>query len=189
MQCDPDIADRINSYALVSYIPGRLGDFITELREDLVSGCVAQSHVTILPPRPLHADPTIAAEHVRAGLAPFTAFELDMPRIRVFEQTAVVFCEIGKGRQELVDLHEAMNTGPLYYDEPFEYHPHVTLAQGISSEILPQMYELAVARWKESAPPSLVTIEIVTFVQNTAGNIWIDLEECELRGLAAVPVR
>ena len=29
MFCDPDISDRINSYALVSYIPGRLGDFIT----------------------------------------------------------------------------------------------------------------------------------------------------------------
>ena len=28
----------------------------------------------------------------------------------------------------------------------------------------------------------------VTFVQNSVENIWIDLEECELRGLAALPV-
>ena len=33
MFCDPDMSDRINSYALVSYIPGRLGDFITSLRQ------------------------------------------------------------------------------------------------------------------------------------------------------------
>jgi 2'-5' RNA ligase len=112
-----------------------------------------------------------------------------MPRIRVFEQTAVVFCEIGKGREELFDLHEAMNRGALYFDEPFDYHPHVTLAQGITQEMLPEVYERAVARWKESAPPSQVTIETVTFVQNTAGNVWMDLEECELRGFATVPVR
>ena len=119
MLCDPDDTDLINSYALVSYIPGRLGDFITRLREDLVTGCVARSHVTILPPRPLHVDPSIAVEQVRSKLAPFNAFELDMPRIRMFEQTAVVFCEIGKGREELFDLHEAMNIGALHYDEPF----------------------------------------------------------------------
>jgi 2'-5' RNA ligase len=189
MSCDPDETDRINSYALVSYIPGRLGDFITRLREDLVAGCVAQSHVTILPPRPLHADTSVAAEQIRAGLAPFNAFELDMPRIRVFEQTAVIFCEIGKGREELFDLHEAMNTGVLYFEEPFEYHPHVTLAQGITRDMLPELYEKALSEWKNSAPSTLVTIETVTFVQNTAANIWIDLEECELRGLAAIPVR
>ena len=46
-------SDRINSFSLVSYIPGPLGEFITNLRQDLVSGCVAQSHVTVLPPRPI----------------------------------------------------------------------------------------------------------------------------------------
>jgi hypothetical protein len=34
-----------------------------------------------------------------------------------------------------------------------------------------------------------VLIENVTFVQNTANNVWIDLDECELRGLATLPVR
>jgi 2'-5' RNA ligase len=189
MECDPAFTDPINSYALVSYIPGRLGDFITELRRDLVADCVAQSHVTILPPRPLQIHSQVAAEEVRAGLAPFAAFELDMPRIRVFDQTSVVFCEIGRGREELFELHEAMNRGGLYFDEPFDYHPHVTLAQGFPPEQLPGILEFARRRWKESAVSNLVTIETVTFVQNTVQNIWIDLEECELRGMATVPVR
>ena len=68
MFCDPDMSDRINSYALVSYIPGRLGDFITKLRQDLIAGCVAQSHVSILPPRPLQVDPQVAADEIRAGI-------------------------------------------------------------------------------------------------------------------------
>jgi 2'-5' RNA ligase len=189
MLCDPDTADRINSYALVSYIPGRLGDFITKLRQDLVAGCVAQSHVSILPPRPLQVHPQVAADEIRAGIAGFSSFELDLPRIRVFEQTSVVFCEIGRGRDELLEMHEAMNKGGLAFREPFEYHPHITLAQGVSPDELPEVYERAVKTWKRSAPPARVIIESVTFVQNTADNIWIDLEDCELRGLAALPIR
>jgi hypothetical protein len=187
MQCDP-ASDRINSYALVSYIPGRLGDFITQLRQDLVESCVARSHVSILPPRPLNTSPEIAADQIRASLMPFAPFELDMPRIGVFEQTSVIFCEVGAGREELIELHHVMNTGALAYDEPFEYHPHITLAQGFDPLNLREMYELAYRRWHEASPPSRVLIESVTFVQNTANNVWIDLDECELRGLAALPV-
>lgn len=188
MECDPT-SDPINSFALVSYIPGRLGDFITKLRQDLVATCVARSHVSILPPRPLSVHPEQVAEQIRATLVPFPPFDLDMPRIRVFEQTSVIFCEIGRGRTELIELHDAMNTGGLAYDEPFKYHPHVTLAQGIDRDGLPEIYEMALRRWNESAPSSHVWIENVTFVQNTAGNVWIDLDECELRGLAALPRR
>jgi 2'-5' RNA ligase len=188
MHCGPGV-DRINSYALVSYIPGRLGDFITQLRQDLVASCVARSHVSILPPRPLSVDPEIVSDQIRASLVPFSPFELDMPRIRVFEQTSVIFCEVGTGRDELIELHDAMNTNGLAYDEPFEYHPHVTLAQGFDPKDLPAIYEMAVSRWRESAPSSRALIETVTFVQNTAQNVWIDLHECELRGLATLPVR
>ena len=187
MGCDPS-SDPINSYALVSYIPGRLGDFITNLRQDLVAACVARSHVSILPPRPLQGPPDVAAEQIRNLLLPFAPFEIDMPKIGVFEQTAVIFCEIGSGRDQLVELHEVMNAGALTYEEPFEYHPHVTLAQGFDPELLPGLYEMAYRRWEESAPSSRVLIENVTFVQNTANNVWIDLDECELRGLAALPV-
>lgn len=186
--CDPVPSDPINSYGLVSYIPGRLGDFITRLRQDLVTGCVAQSHVSILPPRPLRVPTANAADELQAGLAPFSSFTLDFPRIRVFEQTAVVFCDIGQGRDMLLELHDAMNRGVLHWQEPFKYHPHVTLAQGIDPDSLTEVYEMAVRRWKE-APFSQVTIESVTFVQNTAGNVWIDLQEWELRGLATLPVR
>lgn len=188
MNCGLETAEPINSFALVSYIPGQLGEFITRLREDLVAGCVAQSHVSILTPRPLHITREAASQQVRAGLAPFSAFELELPRIRVFEQTSVVFCEVGIGRDQLFVLHDALNTNGLAFDEPFDYHPHVTLAQGMPPDLLPQVYEMAVRRWKESAPSTSAMIESATFVQNTDKNLWLDLEEYELRGAAAVPV-
>ena len=59
----------------------------------------------------------------------------------------------------------------------------------MKTAIHPQVFETTVRRWKESVSSTLVTIDKLTFVQNTVENIWIDLEECELRGLATVPVR
>ena len=190
MQCCSDDTDisPINSFALVSYIPGPLGEFITELRRELVPGCVAQSHVSILTPRPLHVSIDVAAEQVRAGLVPFTAFELELPRIRVFEQTSVIFCEVGNGRDRLFEMHDALNTGDLGFAEPFDYHPHVTLAQGMQNGDLQRIYDEALRRWSESGLVPRVRIDKATFVQNTDKNRWLDLEDYELRDPAVVPV-
>ena len=54
MNCGPkNDADRMNLYALVSYIPGALGEFLDRLREELVAGCDPHAHITALPPRPI----------------------------------------------------------------------------------------------------------------------------------------
>ena len=174
--------DRINSFALVGYIPGELGDFITRLRQELVQDCSAQSHVTILPPRPLEATAEVAAAELRCRLNGVSPFQIDMPEIRVFEQTSVIFAEVRQGAADLHELHDALNTGVLYFQEPWEYHPHITLAQGIDPASVREMCEIARSRWSEEAPTHACCIQQLTFVQNTAGNHWLDLEELPLRG-------
>lgn len=183
---DPaSLADRINSYAVVCYIPGALGEFITRLREDLVQGCVAQSHVTILPPRALFEPQDTLENSVVDLAAGCPSFEISMPSLAVFRQTSVVFAEIGSGYNQLIDMHRSFSVGPLAAEEPFEYHPHVTLAQGIPPEVVDEMFEMARRRWAE-APVHSAMIENLTFVQNTIQNRWIDLVECELRGAIAI---
>jgi hypothetical protein len=188
MRCDPPATDRINSFSLVSYIPGRLGEFITRLREELVSGCIAQSHVTVLPPRPLFIDLHAGEVELRERVSAFEPFEISIPRISVFEQTSVVFGDISQGRKELLDMHSALNTGGFFFDEPFPYHPHVTLVQGIAPEQLHEYFDLAQRRWNENVSPASFLIDTLTFVQNTVENRWIDLADCALRGEAAVSV-
>jgi 2'-5' RNA ligase len=188
MWCDPQQTDRINSFSLVSYIPGGLGDFITRLRQELVAGCVAQSHVTVLPPRPLFIDARAAEEELRERVAAFAPVRIEIPRLRMFEQTSVVFADIGVGRDALLEMHDALNTGPFYFEEPFPYHPHITLAQGIPPEQLQQFFDEASRRWAEELPETSFIVDTLTFVQNTVGNRWIDLAECALRGEAAVSV-
>jgi 2'-5' RNA ligase len=186
MRCDPQATDRINSYSLVSYIPGRLGEFITRLRQELVFGCVAQSHVTVLPPRPLFIDSHDGELELRERVASFEPFRITIPGIRVFEQTSVVFADISEGRKELIEMHDALNSGGFFFEEPFPYHPHVTLVQGIQPEHLYEFANLAQRQWEENVGSATFLIDTLTFVQNTVQNRWIDLAECALRGEAAV---
>jgi len=52
-------------------------------------------------------------------------------------------------------------------DEPYKYHPHVTLAQGLDPHYA-GVFELASRRWKEGARP-VVRGGTLTFVQNKQG--------------------
>ena len=188
--CDPAFfSDRINSFSLVSYIPGPLGEFITTLRQELVQGCIAQSHVTVLPPRPIGVPAEEAEDTLRRWVEPFPSFEVEILDIGLFSQTNVVIAEIGAGRSELIEMHEALNAGPLAFDEPFDYHPHITLAQNFPAEDVPAIHARARERWMHEAPARSFLVDSLIFVQNTVGNRWIDLAECELRGAVAVPAR
>jgi len=178
----------INQFAVVCYIPDPLGEFITNLRKELVCGCTAQSHVTFLPPRPLFVSAVVAEEDLRSRITDFQPFQLEIPRLRIFEETSVIFADVGCGREELFEMHDALNTGPLHYDEPFQYHPHITLAQNIDASTVTRLFELALRRWEE-APKGLVTIENITFVQNTGNQGWIDLARYDLGAALATSSR
>jgi hypothetical protein len=82
---------------------------------------------------------------------------------------------VRRGGEELRAMHEAMNTGPLAFDEPFVYHPHVTLAQEFPAEDLPRLEALARKRWAAYSGSRSFQAELVEFVQNTAEKRWLDL--------------
>ncbi|MEJ7606167.1 MAG: 2'-5' RNA ligase family protein [Bryobacteraceae bacterium] len=173
--------ERINSFALVGYIPGHLGDFISELRAQLVSGCLAQSHVSILPPRPLFIDTAVAEAEICSRVASFSPLELEFTEIRLFEQTSVIYADLGTGREDLIQIHDALNDGAIEFDEPFLPSPHHPGAR-IAPEHLFSLYELTVRKWKEGLPDRSFPVRNLTFVQNTVTNVWIDLADCKLAG-------
>jgi 2'-5' RNA ligase len=159
----------INSFALICYLPEPLGGFLDTLRCELVPRCQAKSHVTILPPRPLATGlPDSAWSEVSDALDNFPPFRVDLASIEVFEGTNVIYLSIGAGYRELERMHSALNRGPLAFDEPFEYHPHVTLAQNLLPEQI-------AGRWREFCASHSFVVNRLTFVQNTADNRWADL--------------
>ncbi len=181
MHCWPGPADRINSFALVSYIPGRLGEFLDQLRRELVPDCLAQAHVSILPPRLVQSEEAAEAK-IAETLAGIPAFELEMRDIEVFDTTSVVYLGLGGGRSELKRLHDLLNAGPLRFDEPFQYSPHITLAQGFPVHEIEALGQCARLRWDEYAGPRSFLVDQLVFVQNTARNSWVDLRLFTLAG-------
>jgi 2'-5' RNA ligase len=170
-----DGARPINCFALVTYIPGELGAFLDELRRDLVPGCIPRAHVTILPPRPLAAPTGLAIEELGAEIRDLAAFEIETRTIEVFGETSVIYIGLGSGLTELERMHDILNAGQLRFDEPFPYHPHVTVAQEIRPEQVQELREEAVRRWAAYKGSRTFAMDSITFVQATSCNRWLDL--------------
>src|ERR1035437_134722 len=149
---------RLNVFALVIYIPDPLGRFLDDLRRDLVPGCNPHAHVSVLPPRPLAVDWQEAGEQVRVCAGNWAPFDIVLQRIRIFPVTNVIYLELGEGETEMFRIHAAMNSQALAFDEPFEYHPHITLAQEIPpGQLAARLSNEVEIRWFAAAPTGGLT--------------------------------
>ena len=172
--------ERLDVFALVIYIPDPLGRFLDDLRRELAPDCNPHAHVSVLPPRPLTVEWQAAAGQARALTAGWTPFEVELTGLQIFPVTNVIYLEIGAGAEELRRMHTAMNAGALEFEEPFPYHPHITLAQEIPQQEVRAIYELAQRRWREYRGSGVFRAERTVFVRNMLDNCWIDLAECRL---------
>ena len=186
MECPPSGSARIDSFALVCYLPGPLGTFLDRLRAELVVTCSARSHVTILPPRPLAGPEASAKRQISDFIPERLPFHINLGQVEVFPETKVVYLGLTCGEDHLRNLHDSLNSSALGFAEPFVYHPHVTLAQGLNPDDVQAATELATGRWSEFQHSRSFQVETLTFVQNTTTNRWIDLVEYELGSMAAV---
>jgi hypothetical protein len=171
---------RLNVYAVVIYIPDPLGHFLDDLRRKLVPGCTPHAHVSVLPPRPLAVDWQVASEQVRNCAANWAPFDVELGSVRIFPVTNVIYLELGKGAQDMFRIHEAMNSQALAFDEPFAYHPHITLAQEIAPGEVAAVNRKAEELWNAYTGPRSFRAERTVFVQNTLNNCWIDLAESSI---------
>ena len=170
----------IDSFALVTYIPAPFGEFLDDLRRELVPNYIPRAHVTILPPRPLGIEAQAAWEYVYSRIATCPPFVIEATRPVIFRSTSVIFLDLGKGLDEIAMMHDILNTGPTAAAEPFAYHPHITLAQGVTEDELPAMFGIAKRRWAAYNGEKSFRVGTVTLVQNTASNTWRDLAQCHL---------
>ncbi len=147
-------------------------------------GCNPHAHVSVLPPRPIAVDWQVAGEQVRVCAGNWTPFEIGLEGIRIFPVTNVIYVELGEGAEEMFRIHAAMNSQALEFDEPFIYHPHITLAQEIPPAEVAAVHRRAQEIWEAYSGPRSFRAERATFVQNTLGNCWIDLAEFSLGAVA-----
>ena len=184
--CRVPAEERLNVFALVIYIRGALGRFLDDLRKELAPAYDPHAHVSVLPPRPLAVNWEDASNQARSLIETVPPFTVELAGIDIFPVTNVIYLEIGGGAAELRSMHRAMNQGALAFDEPFAYHPHITLAQELPPDCVSEIYETARRRWREYRGPRTFSADHAVFVQNTLNNCWIDLAEYHF---GAVPVK
>lgn len=186
MQFGKNGLEPINSYALVAYLPDPIGAYLDKVRLDLVPSCVPHSHVTVLPPRPLNGRPEEAIEALREEIRDLPRFEVEPAEVEIFGMTSVIYVGLSEGMDEFREMHDRLNAGPLAFDEPYPYHPHITLAQQLACEQVMGVYEVARMKWAAFPYKRRFAVDTITFVQNTRQNKWLDLAYYRLQ--PAVPV-
>jgi 2'-5' RNA ligase len=170
----------INSFALVSYFSGPLSEYLTRLRRELVPDCEAKAHLTVLPPRAIQGAVADAVRGLAQGLQEFSPVYVELGGVEMFAESRVVYVSVTAGRAELERMHDALNIGAVAFDEPFPYHPHITLAQAVSSDSIETVLERARDFWNKWPHPRSFAVEDLTIVQNTVTNCWFDVEEVHL---------
>lgn len=167
-------------YALVSYIPGYLGAFLDKLRAELVPRCEAKAHVSVLPPRSLEAPEDQLVQELRRRTRRLQSFELTLGRVEMFSGTNVVYLSLEAGEPRIRELHAELRTGILDFAEPFQFHPHVTLAQEIPNGMATEVMELARKRWRECICHRAFSVDHLVFVRNHSPANWHTISEFKL---------
>jgi len=167
-------------FALVAYVPDPLGSFVDRVRRELAPGCRLRAHITILPPRELKCDKSLASRKIEALLNETRSFRVDIGEVTVFPVSNVIYLSIGSGSQQLKDLHHRLNQGPCESAEVWCFEPHLTLAQDLDPAAVARAQEIAKRRWREYTGPHEFALDHLTFVQGDPDRGWADLQTWEL---------
>lgn len=174
-----------DDYAVVSYLPGELGEFVDRLRRRFDPALAAWlPHVTLLPPRPLPNILDGALETIRRQCALFEPFQVTVHGVCTFwPVSGVVYLSVGGGAQRLIELHDALNCAELARQEVHPYVPHITIAQDLDEQHTASV--LADVERECSARPSgrAFRVESLFLVRKTPENRWLNLAPIPLGGL------
>lgn len=121
-------------------IPEPWGDFLQRQREDFGDPMAAAvpPHVTLMPPTEVPGDLRAPfEEHLERVAQAHPPFEMVLRGTGTFRPTSpVVFVQVAKGISSCERLESAVRAGPVPRPLEFNYHPHVTVAHGVSGALL-----------------------------------------------------
>ncbi|MET9321209.1 2'-5' RNA ligase family protein [Streptomyces sp. NPDC003038] len=127
-------------------VPEPYGSQLQELRAGFGDAAAhgIPTHVTLVPPTEVEADrlPEIRA-HLAEVAASFRSFGMRLAGTGTFRPLSpVVFVQVVEGASGCTRLQSLVRdpAGPLSRELAFPYHPHVTVAHGISEEAMDLAY-------------------------------------------------
>ena len=171
-------------YAVVAYVRNPVGEFVENLRSELLPGvpCLP-AHLTILPPRVLKGNEAAALEMVEEACREASPFEVTMGDVETFvPATPTVFIRVAHAAYRMRELHDRLNMGILEGEEQWPYMPHLTIAKLSEESEAQRIYEVAHRRWHEFQGSRIIYLGHLTFVREKTENLWIDLAPVPLGG-------
>jgi 2'-5' RNA ligase len=165
-------------YALVAYVRHPVGEFAENLRRELHPEHPDwPAHITILPPRHLFGTEAEAIQLVEDVCGKVGPFEVGMGDVETFAPTTpTVFIRVAHAAYRVRELHDHLNSGPLFLNEPWPYMPHLTIVKLQDLAAAQRTLEVARDRWRNFTGPRRLIIDSVTFVrEGTNGGDWQDL--------------
>jgi 2'-5' RNA ligase len=174
------LAGVASAFALVAYINGKLGTFIDELSAWLPGESRAKAHLTLLPPRPLALGTEQAIDLMSAALASLQPFEVELTGIARFPVTDVLYVALGLGHDKAHQAHDELNRGIFFYQEPFEYRPHVTLMVPRKDTDVGRAHRGAAERWAQANMSKRFVVDRLDFLQQDSAGQWENLQQIRL---------
>jgi 2'-5' RNA ligase len=130
--------------------------------------------------------PEQAVAGIRQLVPDFDPFTVRLGEIAKFPKSNVIYVEIAAGREALIEMFGAMNSGAAAFREDFPYHPHITLAQPLSGQdaasanAAEAILEKARHEWKTCPYDRSFRVETLSFVKSYDRCCWTDLEDIPL---------
>lgn len=151
-------------FALVTYTPEPLREWLLQLRRSLPVESSSEPHITILPPRPLMLPAPEAWQKITSILNGWAPFEVELSEVQVFPETNVLYLQVSDGYTILEDMHSTLNTGDFFHEETFSFHPHLTVGGPVPVQDLQQIHRKAIQAWEASGCPCRFKVEEFAFV-------------------------
>ncbi|MGO8985377.1 MAG: 2'-5' RNA ligase family protein [Terriglobales bacterium] len=163
-------------YALVTYVRNPVGEFVTQLRQELHPKLAHMAaHLTILPPRELIGSEAAALEFVEETCSHVVPFTVELGDVETFlPTTPTVFIQVKRAAYRVRELHDQLCGHGLDCDENWPYIPHLTIMKTETDEQARVACAVARERWAKFPGQRDVEVEELMFVRENGGK-WEDL--------------
>jgi 2'-5' RNA ligase len=123
---------------------------------------VIPAHVTLVFPFESQLPAATLRAHVERMSVGTRPFDLELNDVTAVEDE-YVFLDVGPGRQQLIELHDRLYTGPLarHLSDKHVFRPHITLGRLREPEAL----ATALAKARELVPASTAVVREITVVR------------------------
>lgn len=180
-------------YALVAYVRQPVGELVESVRKDLrPEHPDLAAHITILPPRYLLGTESEAIETIADVCSKVDPFEVELGDVESFAPTTpTIFIRVAHRAYRMRELHDHMNTGPLFAEEQWPYMPHLTIIKLTGPEAAVEALKLARRRWADYTGSRRIFVDELTFVRGGRDLYsWDDLAPIPLgKSMVSHPVR